>query len=349
MTVALSMLLVACKKSSKPEEQGVAPPPIASSKPGACASGGASINDSTAAAYVPRGAGDYCLDPNSDQKAYGENSATPLDAVCNLFDGECEIYKRYGLRRVFTVQYIDGKGSPGIAQLTLSRFGSPESAYAFFTKRVIADGDPLESAPAPLDAGAAGGLGSGIAYVYRGDMVGELRYVNELESQDQLKASSPRVLPPIAKALGEMLPGDKKLPRAVLALPHTDLLPLGISYEYGDLFGVSGVGRGAVGYYKSGATRYRLTALVREDEAGAKDVMGTLKKLPGAKVIKDQGFEALSFPTQEGESTKIEWVAGRMGATVIAAGDEGFAVAADAGAKLGESDKLEKVKAGLNK
>src|SRR5262249_53864101 len=122
-----------------------------------------------------------------------------------------------------------------------------------------------------------------------------------------------------------------------------------ISYEYADLFGVSGVGRGAVGYYRAGQNRYRLAALVREDEAGAKDVMSTLKKLPGAKVIKDATFDALTFPMQEGEGAKVEWVAGRMGATIVVAGDEAFAVAADAGAKLGEADKLAKVKAALEK
>jgi len=345
--ILLAHALSSCKKSSKPEEQGVAPPPIASSKPGACATGGGTITDSVAAAYVPRTAGDYCIDPNSEQRAFGENSSTPLDAVCNLFDGECEVYKRFGLRRVFRAQYIDGKGSPGTAVLTLSRFGSPEAAYAFFTKRIIADGDPLETAPPPLEAGAAGGLGSGVAYVYRGDLVAELSYVNELEVPEQLRASSQRVLPPIAKELGEKLPGEKKLPRAALALPQADLVPLGVSYEYGDLFGVSGVGRGAMGYYRSGANRYRMAALVRDDEAGAKDVMGTLKKLPGAKVIKDQPFDALSFSLQEGEGTKLEWVVGRQGATVVAVGDEGFALAADAGAKLGDADKLEKVKAAL--
>ena len=349
VSVAVSLCLWSCKKSSKPEEQGVAPPPIASSKPGACASGGGAITDKVAASYVPRSAGDYCIDPNSEQRAFGEDSSNPLDGVCNLFDGECEIYKRFGLRRVFMAQYIDGKGSPGIATVTLSRFGSAEGAYAFFTKRVIADGDPLETAPAPLDAGAAGALGSGTAYVYRGDMVAELRYLNELESPEQLKASGASVLPPIAKELGEKLPGEKKLPRAVLVLPETYRLPLGVGYEYADLFGVSGVGRGAVGYYRSGENRYRLAALVRDDEAGAKDVMSTLKKLPGARVIKDATFDALSFPVQEGEGAKVEWVAGRKGATIVAAGDEGFAVAADAGAKLGEADRLEKVKTVLDK
>ncbi len=337
---------LACKKSAQPEEQGAAPPPMQSSKPGACQSGGGTVSDAQASAYVPRVAGDYCVDPNSEQRAFGENSVTPLDAVCNLFDGECEIYKRFGLRRVFTVQYIDGKGSPGTASLTLSRFASPEAAYAFFTKRVIADGDPTETAPAALDAGAAGALGSGIAYVFRGDMVGELRYVNELESPEQLKASSLRVLPPIAKAVGDKLPGQARLPAAALALPSTDRVPLGIGYDYTDLFGVSGVGRGAVGYYKSGQ-RYRIAALVRDDEAGAKDVMGTLKKLPGAKGIKDPGLELLTFSLQDGESPKIEWVAGRQGATVIAVGDEAYALAADAGARLAEAEKVAQVKAAL--
>jgi len=40
------------------------------------------------------------------------------------FDGECEVYKSYGLRRVVTpCRYIDGKGSPGAVNVNLSRFG----------------------------------------------------------------------------------------------------------------------------------------------------------------------------------------------------------------------------------
>ncbi len=347
LVLAFAAQALACRKGTEREEQGAAPPPMQSSKPGACQSGGGTVSDAQATTYVPRIAGDYCVDPNSEQRAFGENSATPLDAVCNLFDGECEIYKRFGLRRVFTVQYIDGKGSPGTASLTLSRFASPEAAYAFFTKRVIADGDPTETAPAVLEAGAAGALGSGIAYVFRGDMVGELRYVNELESPDQLKQSSLRVLPPIAKALGERLQGQARLPVAATILPATDRVPLGISYDYTDLFGVSGVGRGAVGFYKSGSDRYRIAALVRDDEAGAKDVMGTLKKLPGAKGIKDPALELLTFSLPDGENAKIEWVAGRQGATVMVVGDEAYALAADAGARLGEADKIAKVKAAL--
>jgi hypothetical protein len=212
---------------------------------------------------------------------------------------------------------------------------------------VIADADPSESAPQPLEAGAAGALGSGIAYVFRGDSVGELRYVNELESPDQIKASSQAVLPPLAKALGEKLPGDAALPPAARSLPKSDLIPLGIAYDYDDLFGVSGAGRGAVGYYRSGATRYRLATIVRDDEASAKDVFGTLKKLPGAKTLKDQPFDALTFTLQDGEGPKVEWLVGRKGNTLAAAGDEPYALASDQNAKLPEADKLAKVKAVL--
>ncbi|MET0793682.1 MAG: DUF6599 family protein, partial [Polyangiaceae bacterium] len=140
--VALLALLgsaSSCNKD-KPVERGAPPPPIASSKPGACASGGGTVKDAASAAFFPRVAADYCLDPNGEARAFGENAPNSLDAVCTeLFDGECEVYKSFGLRRVVTLRYIDGKGSPGAVNVNLSRFATPEGAYGFFTKRVVAD------------------------------------------------------------------------------------------------------------------------------------------------------------------------------------------------------------------
>jgi hypothetical protein len=123
---------------------------------------------------------------------------------------------------------------------------------------------------------------------------------------------------------------------------------MGINYENSDLFGVSGVGKGAMGYYRNGDDRHRVAALIREDEAGAKDVMGTLKKLPGAKVVKDATFDAVAFPVQDGEDSKVEWVAGRKGKSIVALGDEAFSLATDAGAKLTFDAKLSRVKASLD-
>jgi hypothetical protein len=322
---------------------------VVSSQPGACGNGGGSVKDSVSASYFPRVAGDYCIDPNGDAKTFGEAAAAPLDSVCDLFDGECEVYKKFGLKRVVTVQYVDGKGSPGNVTVTLSRFASPEAAYAFFTKRVVADADPLETAPAPLAAGAAAALGSGMAYVVRGELVAELRYVHELESPDQIKTSSARVLPIIARALGEKLPGELTLPVSVLRLPEAKRIPSGIAYEFRDLLGVSGAGRGAVGFYQDGERRYRIFASVRLEEDSAKDVIKTLKKQEGAKSIKDSPIDEVIVGVHESEGApKVEWVVGRSGGIVAGVGDEPYALAAAghgaAKPKLTEAEKLELLK-----
>jgi hypothetical protein len=314
-----------------------------------CASGGGQVKDAVSAGYFPKLAGDYCVDPNGDTKTFGESAAAPLDSVCDLFDGECEVYKSFGLKRVVTVQYVDGKGSPGSVTVTLSRFGSPEAAYAFFTKRVVADADPLESAPAPLEAGAAAALGSGMAYVWRGELVAELRYVHELESPEQIKASSARVLPPIASALGDKLPGERAALPSVQRLPTEQRIPSGVVYEYGDVLGVSGTGRGAIGYYKDGERRYRMFASVRPDEDSAKDVLKTLRKLEGARAIKDSPLDAVVVGVREGEgSPRVEWVVGRSAGLVAGVGDEVFQTGvtkSGAAARFTEAEKLDKLRA----
>jgi len=338
-----------CKKEAAPE-RGAPPPPIAMSKPGACVSGGGTVKDTVSAAFFPRAAGSYCVDPNSDARAFGENAPNSLDAVCTeLFDGECEVYKSYGLRRVVTLRYIDGKGSPGAVNVNLSRFASADGAYGFFTKRVVADADPADTVPASLDAGGAAALGSGIAYVWRADMVAELSYTNELESPDQLKASAQLALPPIAQAMGSALPGDKHLPRAAELLPTEHRLPMGISYVAKDLLNIAGTGPGAVGFYREGSDRYRVFALTRADEDSAKDVLKTVRKLDGAKALKDTGVDAVVFSVRDEESAPlVGWVVGRKGSTVVGVGDEPFALRGKPPSQVArapEAQKLERVKA----
>ena len=155
--VCLASLSVSCSKPDAKVEQGSAPPPVVASKPGACASGGGTVSDSLSAAYFPRVAGGYCIDPNGDARSYGEAAKGTLETVCTeLLDGECEVYKNYGLKRVVTLRYVDGAGSPGTVNVITSRFASAEGAFAFFTKRVIADGDPADGTPKELPAGAEG-------------------------------------------------------------------------------------------------------------------------------------------------------------------------------------------------
>jgi hypothetical protein len=350
--VCLTWFTVSCSKQDAKVEQGSAPPPVASSKPGACASGGGSVTDQVSAAYFPRVAGSYCIDPNGDARSYGEAAKGTLETVCTeLLDGECEVYKNYGLKRVVTLRYVDGAGSPGSVNVIASRFASAEGAYAFFTKRVIADGDPVDGTPKEIAAGAKGALGTGIAYVWRGELVAELSYSNELETPDQIKATSAKVLPELARSIGEQLPGDVNPLAAVKLLPQDQLVPMGISYAHRDALGVAGLGAGAVGYYQAGAERYRVVGLSRADEDSAKDVIGSLKKLPGARPQKDLGFDAVAFTTREAEGApQAEWLAGRAGSNVIIVGDEPLKLKPGAeAAHLPAATRLTLLKATLSK
>jgi hypothetical protein len=326
--IVLLLTGAACNKKDEEADRGAAPPPVASSKPGACATGGGTVGDATSAAFVPRAVGSYCVDPNGETRAYGENAPGSLDKVCTeLFDGECEVYKTYGLKRVVTLRYVDGQGSPGAVNLNLSRFANRDSAYGFFTKRVVADADPKESAPEPLTAGGAGAIGTGIAYVWRGDYVAELSYTNDVESPDQIKQSSRRILPAIGQALGQAMPGETAPPPAVQALPEQHRIRLGVSYTPKDALDISGVGPGATGYYADGDKRWRVLSIVRADEESAKDVMKTLKRIDGGKTIKGMVNEASGFSLRDDEaSPKAEWIVTRMGTKVLGVGDEPFAL-----------------------
>lgn len=335
--------LVACSRSEQRLEQGEAPPPVASSTPGACSGGGGQLSDEEARGYMPRVSGDYCLDPNGDARTFGQGAKNSLDEVCTqLFDGECEVYKAFGLSRVVTLRYVDGTGSPGEISVNVSRFSRKEGAYGFFTKRVVAGGDPAEASVRPLEAGGAGALGAGVAYVWRGEYVAELRYNNERESPDQLRASSERLLPVLGKALGEKLPGSPAPLAAIAALPSAERLPLGLDYEARDALEVSGAGPGALGYYRSGDQRYLGLVMLRSDEDAAKDVLRVFKKLPGAKPLEGQPLEGVRFTLQDGEGPKREWVLVRKGSALCAVGDDDSSASAQQH-PLSLADKLGKL------
>lgn len=355
--LGLGVLLVIAggcdKKGDAGKDRGAAPPPVESTKPGACGGGGGTVTDKVSAGFFPRVAGDYCLDPNGEARAYGENASGTVDKVCTeLFDGECEVYKGFGLRRVVTLRYVDGKGSPGAVNVNLTHFATKEGAFGFFTKRVVADGDPVEVAPEALEAGGAGALGTGIAYVWRGEFVAELSYTNELESPDELKATSAKVVPPIAKEMGSKLPGETTPLPPVALLPEQGRVRLGVAFESRDALGVAGTGPAAFGYYKEGDKRWRVLALVRGDDAAAKDVLKTFGRLGGAKELKAPPLDGISFAQQDDEaSPKVSWVVARKGNAVLGVGDEANVLSSGQSAeeaakvRLTDAEKLERLKA----
>lgn len=320
---ALLMCLASCNKGKDEAQRGAAPPPAATAKAGLCAGGGGEVGDKHSAGFFPRAVGDYCLDPHGETRAYGQDADGALDKVCTeLFNGECEVYRSYGLERVVTLRYVDGSGSPGSVSVYLSRFSTNANAYGFFTKRVVADSDPLEAAPAVLNAGGAGAIGTGIAYVWRGKYVAELSYANEVESPEQLKTSSQKVLPDLARSLGDKLTGDKEPPEAVRALPERDRVRLGVSFDPKHVLGIEGTGPGAIGYYKQDDSRWRVLSIIRADEASAQDIMKTLEHLQGAKRV-DKRLGTLRFPLRNDDSSPPQyWVAARRGIRIVGVGDE---------------------------
>lgn len=331
-----------CKRKDS-EETGAAPPPAPSTRAGICAGGGGTPTDPATAGFFARTIGDYCVDPNGDTRVYGENAKGTLDDVCTeQLDGECEVYKSFGLKRTVTLRYVDGKGSPGAVSVLLSRFATKEGAYGFFAKRVIADGDPASSTLTALDARGASALGSGVAYVYRGEHLAELAYTNEAEPPDRMRESGKAILPAVATALADKLPGEPELPKAVSLLPDEHRVPMGRSYVMKDFLGVGGLGGGGVGYYRDGEKRYRIAIAVATDDDGAEDVLSTLKKGSKSSTLKELVFPALAVQVQRDDGPRVEWVVGRKGNRVVAVGDEELVLGAQA-------SKDEEVKRKLSK
>jgi hypothetical protein len=337
-------MLAGCKREVT-QEKGEAPPPVASAVAGLCSKGPAKVTDPAAAKLLVNQVGGYCLDPNNEVRTYGKEAKGTIEQVCTeLFDGECEVYRSFGLERVVSARYADGEGSPGTVTVNLSRFETPQGALGFFTKRVIGDADPATLNTEKMDAGGLAVLGSGTAYIWRGTYVVELAYANDNEAPDAIRASGRKILPPLGQAIGEQLPGDKQLPRAARLLPEKDRLPHGLFYEPKDILGIDGVGPGAIGFYKDGEKRYRILVLDRANEEAASDVIKTLKRTAGAAESKG------NVPTWQvtrrvpDSSSKTEWLFARSGKIVLAIGDEEHALGDQAGkSQLPTADKQTKL------
>jgi hypothetical protein len=330
---AMSVLLAAgaCSKDDEAKndrQPPPAPPPAASSAAAAdaCAGGGGVDTDAVSAPFIGRVVGGYCLDPQGEPRTYGAQGKLSMDEVCTTaFDGECEVYKRFGLDRVVVLRYVDGTGAPNSVEVNLSRFATSDGAYAMFTKRVVADGDPAAATVKPAPFGAVGATSSSNAYVWRGSYLVELTFVTEdtKMTPEQMAVQNEKATGAIARAIGAALPGPTDLPPAAAALPVASRVPLGIAFHPKEALGVSGVGPAAVGYYKDGDKRWRAVAVVRPDADGAKEVFRAFKLKPGSLPLKNVGDEAVQVVVQEAaDRAKAEYLVARRGTLVAAIGDE---------------------------
>src|SRR6185436_13879514 len=139
-----------------------------------------------------------------------------------------------------------------------------------------------------------------------------------------MKASSEKLIVPIATEIGKKLPGAPSLPPAAAKLPSDKMVPMGILFTPKDALGVDGAGAGAAGFYKDGDKRYRVLSIVRDDVDQAKDVLKTFSKLRGATEEKGVGDGAYRLVIQNKDGSKLEWVVARKDKSIFVVGDEEF-------------------------
>lgn len=341
-------------KDDKPRDTPPPPPPpsaASAATKGACASGGGELTDPVSAGFFPKSVSDYCVDPQGEVKTYGEKGKLSMDEVCTTaFDGECEVYKRFGLKRVVSLHYVDGSGKGGSVEVNLSQFGDAAGAYGMYTLRVVA-GDPADpSTPKLLAAGGAGAIGTGRAYVWRGAHLVELQYVNENESPAELAKSSEAILTAVGKEIGEKLPGPTSLPPAAEALPKEKRVPNGIVFAPKDALGATGIGPAATGFYQDGDQRWRVVAIHKDDVDQAKDAFKSLKSKPGSLPLPGVGDEGaqISVALSEGGKggPKANFFVARKGGDIWAVGDEEYALreSKDDKVRVGKEDAVARLK-----
>jgi hypothetical protein len=287
--------------------------------PGPCKTPGSLAPDSDVAAWFPVSIGSHCLDPLADVRRYGGKGEPPLAGACAALGVECETPVRLGLTRIVSVRYVGVKEELGRIGASVWSFGDPETALAYLTGRVAVDTE-LARSPVLLEGGAGGVLvGTGAALV-RGAAVALFELEDERSTLAERSKRAAGVLPALARAVGERLPGSTRFPRAVELLPPEGRSLLTLRYEAFDLFGIAGVGRGARTHYDTPGGAEDLVALVRADEDAADDVMVTLRKVDGARRIKQAPYGAVRLRHEEGTKEPMDWVFGRKGTIVIGVG-----------------------------
>jgi hypothetical protein len=311
------------------QEQGQAPPEVNTagqvSSATVCANALGEFRHADLQGVLSTRVGDYCVDPNSAPRAYGQEGEGDMDDVCTeLFNGECELYKSYGLLRVTTARYVASNGSSALVSANVSRFGGPEGALAFFSRRVLGDQDPKQVSLRPIEAMPYAALGTGVAYAQSGPLVVELVYVNENEAPETIRAVSAALLP---RFLSTLASRQNVQPQVVNLLPREHRVPFGVALEPKNAFGVSGLGAAATGYYEEGGKRYRVTVSHNVDEASAKDVYAGARRLPGWRALKDVPYDAFEVrQVSEEEGPVVWWLVGKQGHRVVAVTDEPWAL-----------------------
>lgn len=352
------VLLSACSKNDPakqdPSPRGTPPPPEASAKPGICQGGGGEVKDPVSTPFFPKKLGEFCINPDGETQVYGEKAPSPIDGICKMFDGGCELYREHQVKRTVSLDYINGSGNGATINVILSQFASSEYAYAMFTFRVLSGEDPTRpDMPKKIEVGAPAAMGTGSLYAVKGPYLLELSYVNSEESGDEkkLRASAESHLPNVAKGILEKLPGAATPPAAITLLPTEHLLPMALSFTVRKSFNLDGTNNSAHGFYKDGERRYRILVLLKEDQDQAKDTLKSFSKIKGSQEEKNLGDAAVRVMLQEqSDDPKSEWIVARKGKLVVGVGDDLFALRGGDALKvsLPKDEKIKRLKSILD-
>ena len=283
-----SILFVGCDGKSQEALQSEPPPLTQRLQPIRCAAGEPVAGVKGLSAQTK-----HCVAQNADIARYGLGSRQPLGDVCTqLFNGECELYKSFGLRGVTTAQIVPEAGGEYFVQLTVSQFQDSIGAFGFYSHRLLGDEHPRHITVESLKVDGRGALGLGIAYLFRGQMVWELTYLSDSETPTQVKNNSPGVLAKLTQSIARAAVGVTAPPHSVGRLEEEPgLWPLGVKFEAEGIWDLPGAGKGSVAYIREGQA-HRVLLAEREDERGAKDLLaallrsGPFKKLKGTNVYR---------------------------------------------------------------
>jgi hypothetical protein len=322
LLVGLTLLVCGCRRQT---DRGKPQPSASASTPPAVPVS-AAVEDARPwsapeSAWFPARAGALVRDANSDISNFGGPAEPPVANACPLLSEECDKLERLGLRRVLRVPYIGAAPSRARAVATLLRFESPESSYAYFTGRIGAAAEAGKPAFSALPLAGAAVFGDTTLLAWKADHVLELGFSDVGLSPERVAASAGELLPPLASAVTAALPGDATLLIAARLLPAAAQKPLSVRYDRFDLAELPGLGPGARGEYSEGGDEYTVAIAVRGDFDAAEDVLETVRKLPGGRILKNAPYRATRLvQVDEKSGRRMAWLFGQRDTVVLGVG-----------------------------
>ena len=267
--------------------------------------------------------GALCTDQHATFRSYGEGAKASLGAACEVLEGDCAGYVRFGLRRVHVVPYVSAADPRARVTVTLLELASSEASFALLTERTLGESPDDYTKWERLDGEGTALLFGARALVWRASHLAELVYTDETSAPGRVAERGRALLEALARELSLRLPGKAELPLSVALLPKRDGGPQRIQFEHEHLFGIEGLGAGALARYASPGAEMPVAVLARADDDSAKDVLRTIRRLPGSRSLRGAPYEAVGAPIQEGEGgLRREWLFGRKRHVALGIGYE---------------------------